>query len=76
MTSPSPRRENSYAIPRSMKSWVLDGPDAISLIEKPVPEPGRDEVLVRIDAVAVCATDLEIIQHGVPASIEGELPFN
>jgi threonine dehydrogenase-like Zn-dependent dehydrogenase len=34
------------------------------------------EVLVRIDAVAICATDLEIIRHGLPASIEGELPFH
>ena len=31
---------------------------------------------MRIDAVAICATDLEIIRHGLPASIEGELPFN
>jgi L-iditol 2-dehydrogenase len=34
------------------------------------------EVLVRIDAVAICATDLEIIHSGSPASILGGLPFN
>jgi threonine dehydrogenase-like Zn-dependent dehydrogenase len=33
-------------------------------------------VLVRIDAVAICATDLEIIWHGPPASIQGGMPFN
>ena len=33
-------------------------------------------MLVRIDAVAICATDLEIIYHGPPASIQGGLPFN
>ncbi|MGH6905617.1 MAG: zinc-dependent alcohol dehydrogenase, partial [Geminicoccaceae bacterium] len=37
---------------------------------------GPAEVLVRIDAVAICATDLEIIAHGTPAMIEGGLPFN
>ena len=40
-----------------------------------MPVPGRAEVLVRIDAVAICATDLDVIDHGLPASIDGELPF-
>src|SRR5438105_14159907 len=35
----------------------------ITLIEKPVPQPGPAEVLVRVDAIAVCATDIEIIRH-------------
>jgi L-iditol 2-dehydrogenase len=46
------------------------------LTEKPVPAPGPAEVLVRVDAVAICGTDLEILYHGLPAMIEGELPFN
>jgi L-iditol 2-dehydrogenase len=44
--------------------------------EKPVAVPVRAEVLVRIDAVAICATDLEVIAHGPPALIQGGLPFN
>jgi L-iditol 2-dehydrogenase len=44
--------------------------------EYPVPEPGPAEVLARINAVAICATDFEIIRHGLAASIEGEWPFN
>jgi threonine dehydrogenase-like Zn-dependent dehydrogenase len=43
---------------------------------KPVPVPKRAEVLVRIDAVAICATDLEVIDHGTPALIQGGAPFN
>jgi L-iditol 2-dehydrogenase len=31
---------------------------------------------VRIDGVAICATDLEIMRHGLPAQIQGGLPFN
>ena len=46
------------------------------LRDKPVPVPSRAEVLVRIDAVAICATDLEIIHCGSPAKILGGLPFN
>src|SRR3984885_3629922 len=67
---------NEFIIPPTMKAWVLGGPEELSMVEKPVPEPGRAEVLVRIDAVAVCATDIEILSHGLPAMIDGELPFN
>ena len=63
-------------IPDRMKAWVLGDPDQLTLLEKPVPVPARAEVLIRIDAVAICATDLEIIHSGSPASIEGGLPFN
>jgi L-iditol 2-dehydrogenase len=59
-----------------MKAWVLGGPGEILPVEKPVPQPGAAEVLVRIDAVAVCATDLEIMRHGLPAMVEGGLPFH
>ncbi|MEP7456047.1 zinc-binding dehydrogenase [Phyllobacterium sp. SB3] len=65
-----------YLIPDKMKAWVLGDPGQLSLIEKPVPSPKKAEVLVRIDAVAICATDLEIIAHGPPAQIQGGAPFN
>jgi L-iditol 2-dehydrogenase len=71
-----PRGSNAYPIPPTMKAWVLGDPEQLSLVDKPVPEPGPAEVLVRIDAIAVCATDIEIIKHGVPAMIDGGLPFN
>jgi L-iditol 2-dehydrogenase len=65
-----------FPIPAQMKAWVLGGPDELFLRDKPTPVPGRAEVLVRIDAVAICATDLEIIHSGSPARIQGGLPFN
>ena len=67
---------NEFPVPDRMKAWVLGGPDEILLVDKPVPQPGAAEVLVRIDAVAICATDLEILRHGVPAMVEGGLPFH
>lgn len=63
-------------IPEKMKAWVLGDPGVLTLEEKPVPQPKESEVLVRIDAVAICATDLEIIENGPPAMIKGGLPFN
>src|SRR5918997_129615 len=65
-----------FPIPDTMKAWVLGNPDELTLSEKPVPVPKKAEVLVRIDAVAICATDLEIISHGPPAMIQGGEPFN
>src|SRR5919204_5866265 len=65
-----------YPIPEKMKAWVLMNPGELRLADKAVPVPRRGEVLLRIDAVAICATDLEVIAHGVPAMIGGGLPFN
>lgn len=70
------KTDPNYPIPEMQKAWVLGDPGNISQTQKPVPVPGRAEVLVRIDAVAICATDLEIIYHGPPAQINGQLPFN
>jgi L-iditol 2-dehydrogenase len=66
----------AFPVPDTMKAWVLGDPGELSLVDKPVPVPEKAEVLVRIDGVAICATDLEIIAHGPPAEIEGGLPFN
>lgn len=63
-------------IPATMKAWVLGDPGQLTLIDKRVPRPGAAEVLVRVDACAICATDLEVISHGAPALVGGEPPFN
>ncbi|MGI9402428.1 MAG: zinc-dependent alcohol dehydrogenase [Rhizobiaceae bacterium] len=65
-----------FPVPDNMRAWVLGDPEELSLITKPVPTPGKSEALVRIDAVAICATDLEILKYGTPALIEGGPPFN
>jgi L-iditol 2-dehydrogenase len=70
------RTSPDFPIPDRMKAWVLDNPGELRLTDKPVPVPKKAEVLVRIDAIAICATDLEIIYHGPPASIQGGQPFN
>jgi L-iditol 2-dehydrogenase len=88
MTKPSPpltqtaqawdgvTTSDKMPIPDQMRAWVLGDPEELTLIEKDVPVPGRAEALVRIDAVAICATDLEILKYGTPALIEGGKPFN
>ena len=54
-----------------MRAMVLDRPAPIELgplasVERPVPEPGLAEILVRVSACAICRTDLHLV--------EGELP--
>ena len=61
------KTSTDYPIPDTMKALVLGDPGELLLRDKPVPVPKKAEVLVRIDAVAICATDLEIIYHGPPA---------
>src|SRR5262249_20719267 len=70
------KTSTDHPIPDTMKAWVLGDPGQLSLREKPAPVPEKAEVLVRIEAVAICATDLEIIYHGPPALIRGGMPHN
>jgi len=70
------KTDTAFPLPERMRAWVLGDPGQLSMVDKPLPMPGRAEVLVRIDAVAICATDLEIIRHGPPAMIQGGEPFN
>src|ERR1700748_2872104 len=70
------KTSGAFPIPDTMKAWVLGVPGELALRDKPMPVPRKAEVLVRIDAVAICATDLEIIYSARPAWIKGGLPFN
>ena len=73
---PGVKTDPSLLVPETMKAWVLGDPHELRLVEKPVPVPKRAEVLVRVDAIAICATDLDVISSGPPAMIQGGAPFN
>jgi propanol-preferring alcohol dehydrogenase len=38
----------------------------LALVERPVPEPAEDELLLRVAACAVCRTDLQLVEGDVP----------
>src|SRR5690349_9912423 len=45
-----------------MRAMVLHAPgQALSLEERPDPEPGPGEVRLRVEACAVCRTDLHVV---------------
>jgi L-iditol 2-dehydrogenase len=73
---PGVTTDPAVSVPDTMKAWVLGDPNELRLIDKPVPVPKRAEVLVRVDAIAICATDLDVISSGPPAMIQGGAPFN
>ncbi len=57
-----------------MKALVLSttGPveqTPLALVERPLPEPGPDELLVRVSACGVCHTELDEIEGRLPARL-------
>jgi propanol-preferring alcohol dehydrogenase len=56
-----------------MRAMLLDGPgQPLRAAELPVPTPGADEVLLRVEACAVCRTDLHVVDGELP---EPKLPL-
>ena len=53
-------------IPDTMKALVLMGPDRLDLKEVPVPTPGPQEVLIRVESCAICSTDVALIHEPFP----------
>ena len=49
-----------------MKAIIYHGPGDIRVEELPKPNCGDDELLVKVDAYAVCGTDLKSQKHGNP----------
>jgi 2-desacetyl-2-hydroxyethyl bacteriochlorophyllide A dehydrogenase len=49
-----------------MRSLVCNRPGAIAIEERPRPQPGESEVVVRIRRAGVCGTDLHIFQGSHP----------
>ena len=57
----------------TMRAMVLDRVGApLRLVERPVPVAGPGEVLVRVEACAVCRTDLHVVDGDLP---EPKLPL-
>ncbi len=55
--------------PEKMKSvvWVAKG--QVKVDEWPIPKPGDDEVLIDVSHTGICASDIHIIEGGLPPTI-------
>lgn len=50
-------------IPASMKAAVLGDPGRIEVVDLPVPDPGPEDVLVRVHRASLCGTDVKILDR-------------
>jgi propanol-preferring alcohol dehydrogenase len=55
----------------TMRAWVVHEPgpldsEPLRLVTRPVPTPGPDEVLVRVECCGVCRTDLHLAEGDLP----------
>lgn len=63
-------RRGTDPLPRTMKVWPLTGAGLENLgengkpVDWPVPAPGPDELLARVDSVGMCFSDVKIIKLG------------
>ncbi|MEO9094137.1 MAG: alcohol dehydrogenase catalytic domain-containing protein [Microbacteriaceae bacterium] len=53
-------------IPGTMRAAVLYGPGDLRVVDRDVPTPGPEEVLVRVAACGACGTDLKILDGHFP----------
>ena len=56
----------AWRLPEASRAWNLYGAglESLRLETLPVPEPAADQLLVRIDAVGICASDWKMISQG------------
>lgn len=55
----NPRAMQDRSIPREMQAIVCHAPEDYRLEALPSPKPGPGEVILRVDAVGICASDLK-----------------
>jgi len=77
--APSADNENgaplSFDIPKTHKAAIYDKPGTIStkVVELETPEPGPNEVLIRLSHSGVCHSDMGIMEHtwrGLPVPVQ------
>ena len=49
----------AYELPRTMQAVICHAPEDYRLEEYPVPEAGAGEVVIRVQSVGICASDLK-----------------
>jgi len=59
----------------NMKVAVMKGLREIDFIERPIPQPKEDEVLVRLEYVGICGSDVHYYENGRIGDYIVEYPF-
>jgi len=58
-------------LPTTMRALVLDGPgfEHLQVREVPVPRPGPDQLLARVDAAGICTSLIKLVEQGSKHSL-------
>lgn len=67
------------AAPAEMDAWIVDRPGPIATrplrrVRRPVPRPTARELLIEVEACAVCRTDLHLAEGDLPPKRPGTVP--
>lgn len=63
-------RSLNYSLPEQTLAWNMYGPGVENIGRNgrpetfPIPEPGDDQLLVRVDSVGMCFSDVKLIRQG------------
>lgn len=60
---------------KTMKVAVMHRPMSIQLEQRPIPECGENEVLVKLEYVGICGSDLHFYEHGHIGECRVSYPF-
>ena len=52
-----------------MKAIQVTGPRRLALVDVPQPKPDDGQVLVRLEALSVCGTDMMLYRHPQPEEL-------
>ena len=55
-----------------MKAIQVTGPRRLQLVDAPIPQPAENEVLIKLEALSICGTDMMAYRHPQP---EEEYPL-
>ncbi|MEV7996577.1 alcohol dehydrogenase catalytic domain-containing protein [Streptomyces sp. NPDC086077] len=66
-------------VDKTMRAWSVTAPGPVEagglrLVDRPVPAPGEDELLVRVRACGVCRADLHVTEGELPVHRPGGVP--
>ena len=51
---------------RTMQAFVMRGLNEVGVVEKPIPEPGPNDAIVKTTAALVCTSDVHTVRGGIP----------
>jgi propanol-preferring alcohol dehydrogenase len=57
-----------------VRAWAATGVGRLELVERPVPVPADDEVLLRVTVCGVCRTDLHVVDQELPVHRPAVVP--